>query len=100
MSLALSASCAPGTTRKRLSFTALLMTWRNEVGIMSAPAYVCVRLRGSRMKSQFVDRRQCPDSASHLLTHRWRSYIVTGAIWKARKRRVAGLHECLDSHDP
>ena len=56
MSRALSASCAPGTTRNRLSFTALSMIWRKLAGIERLRDCRYVSRRLSHLNSSPVRR--------------------------------------------
>src|SRR4051812_24148233 len=54
-----SASCAPGTTRKRLSFTAWSMIWRKLAGIERLRLCRYRRLRfPAAIQAQFTEQRQ------------------------------------------
>src|SRR5262245_54514428 len=59
MSRALSASCAPGTTRKRLSLAAWLMIWRKLVPMLRLPG-LRKFVRADRWPNSSADRRARP----------------------------------------
>src|SRR5437870_1355160 len=106
MSLALSASCAPGTIRIRLSCTALLMIWRKLIGMERSWDCGWVRWANPprRIQAQFArqDQRQSTRCSLRILDQRHEAEVLVllHMTMQQRGSRIVGDEIDLDGLAP